>query len=48
MFSAHNGNKSEINFIKISLKSLIIWKFKGMPHNNPYVKEDITRKIRKY
>lgn len=42
-----NGIKLQMNKKKISEKYSDIWKLKTLP-NNPWVKAEITTKIRKY
>lgn len=44
----YNGDNLEINDRKISGKSTNIWELSDTCQNNPWVKEEIKRKIRKY
>ena len=48
MFSDCSGTKPEISNIKISGKSKSIWKLNNMLLNSAWVKDDITRSIRKH
>ena len=48
MFSDHNEFKLEINNRKITEKSLKIGKLNDALTNNRQVREEISRKIRKY
>lgn len=48
MFSDYSGTKPEISNTKISGKSKGIWKLNNTLLNSPWVKDDITRSIRKY
>ena len=48
VFFDPNENKLEINNNMKSGKSPHIWKLNNMLINNSWVREDITRKIRKY
>lgn len=48
MFSDHSGIKLEINSKNISGNILNTWKLNNILLNDPKVKEEIKRKIRKY
>ena len=49
MLSEHNGNKLEINYIKIALAFPNMGGLKNTFHNNPVSKnKEITREIRTY
>lgn len=48
MFSEYSGNKLEINYTKVFLKSPNTWKLKNTLHKNPCINEEITREIGKY
>ena len=48
IFSDYSGIKLEISNTKLSGKSKSIWKLNNMLLNSPWVKDDITRSIRKY
>lgn len=47
MRSKHNGVKIEINYRKLAEKSLNIWKLSSTLLNNPWVKEIVSRDIKK-
>lgn len=48
MVSEHNGIKAELSKRRVSGHLANIWRLNKTPINNPYVKEETTREIRKY